>query len=51
MHCIQLTGIIFWASVVTSAFMGIISYYVMVFAERLCMPWQKIAEEKSGGKL
>ncbi len=39
---------IFWASVVTSAFMGIISYYLVVFAERLCLPWQNVAAGKEG---
>lgn len=31
----------FWASVVTSAFMGIISYFIVILAERICMPWRK----------
>lgn len=39
---------IFWASVLTSAFMGIISYYMVVFAERLCLPWQNAAPRKEG---
>ncbi len=39
---------IFWASVLTSAFMGIISFYVVVFAERLCLPWQKATPRKEG---
>ncbi|NTV90497.1 MAG: ABC transporter permease [Clostridiales bacterium] len=37
---------IFWASVVTSAFMGIISFYFVAFAERRLLPW----ENNSGGK-
>lgn len=32
---------VFWASVVTSAFMGIISYFIVVFLEKICMPWNK----------
>lgn len=39
---------IFWASVITSAFMGIISYYIVIFAERLCLPWQNSAPKKEG---
>lgn len=32
---------IFWASVVTSACMGIISYFIVVLAEKICIPWRK----------
>jgi NitT/TauT family transport system permease protein len=32
---------VFWASVVTSAFMGIISYFIVVLLEKICMPWNK----------
>jgi ABC-type nitrate/sulfonate/bicarbonate transport system permease component len=32
---------VFWGSVVTSALMGIISYFIVVFLERICMPWRK----------
>lgn len=32
---------VFWASVVTSAFMGIISYFIVILAEKICMPWKK----------
>lgn len=39
---------IFWASVVTSAFMGIISYYIVVIAERILLPWQNVSLEKEG---
>ncbi|MDR3539970.1 MAG: ABC transporter permease [Desulfosporosinus sp.] len=39
---------IFWASVFTSAFMGIISFYLVVVAERLCLPWQNAAPRKEG---
>ncbi|MDQ7097151.1 ABC transporter permease [Desulfosporosinus sp. PR] len=39
---------IFWASVFTSAFMGIVSFYIVVFAERLCLPWQNSASRKEG---
>lgn len=39
---------IFWASVVTSAFMGIISYYIVVFAERILFPWKNIVTGKEG---
>lgn len=39
---------IFWASVVTSAFMGIFSFYIVVFAERKLLPWQNAAAGKEG---
>jgi len=39
---------LFWASVFTSAFMGIISYYIVVFAERFCLPWQNATPGKDG---
>lgn len=39
---------VFWASVVTSAFMGIISYYMVIFAERVFLPWQHAATKKVG---
>jgi NitT/TauT family transport system permease protein len=32
---------VFWASVVTSACMGIISYFIVILFERICMPWRK----------
>lgn len=32
---------IFWASVVTSALMGIISYFIIIIAEKIFMPWQR----------
>lgn len=32
---------VFWGSVVTSALMGIVSYFIVVFLERICMPWRK----------
>lgn len=32
---------IFWASVVTSALMGIISYFIVILFEKVCMPWRK----------
>lgn len=32
---------VFWASVVTSALMGIISYFIVILAEKICMPWRK----------
>lgn len=34
---------VFWSSVVTSALMGILSYFVIVFLEKVCMPWRKEA--------
>lgn len=34
---------VFWASVVTSALMGIISYFVVILFEKICMPWRKQA--------
>lgn len=39
---------IFWASVVTSAFMGILSYYLVVTAERFLLPWKNAATVKAG---
>lgn len=32
---------VFWASVVTSAFMGIISYFIVILFEKVCMPWRR----------
>lgn len=32
---------VFWASVVTSALMGIISYFIVILAEKICIPWRK----------
>lgn len=37
---------IFWASVITSAAMGIISYYGVVFVEKLLFPWQSVAKKE-----
>ena len=39
---------IFWASVITSAFMGIISYYIVVFIQKILLPWQNIAPGEAG---
>lgn len=39
---------IFWASVITSALMGIISYFIIIFAEKLMVPWQKQSIVKAG---
>ncbi|SPF51841.1 Binding--dependent transport system inner membrane component family protein [Candidatus Desulfosporosinus infrequens] len=39
---------IFWASVFTSAFMGIISFYIVIFVERLCLPWKNADPRKDG---
>jgi NitT/TauT family transport system permease protein len=39
---------IFWASVLTSALMGILSYYAVVFAEKICIPWKNIKIKKAG---
>lgn len=41
---------IFWASVMTSAFMGIFSYYIVVLVERICLPWQNSMSKKDGGR-
>jgi len=41
---------IFWASVITSAFMGIIGYYIVVFATRIFVPWQAVSAKKEGGR-
>ena len=32
---------VFWASVITSACMGIFSYFIVIFFEKICMPWRK----------
>lgn len=34
---------VFWASVVTSALMGIIAYFVVILFEEICIPWRKQA--------
>jgi len=39
---------IFWASVVTSAFMGIISYYIVVFIQKMLLPWQNVIPKEAG---
>ncbi len=39
---------VFWASVVTSALMGIISYYVVVITEKVLFPWQNLSSGKGG---
>lgn len=36
---------IFWASVLTCALMGIISYVIVIIAERLLVPWQAAAQK------
>ena len=41
---------IFWASVLTSAAMGIASYLAVLLAERLCVPWRAAALADSGGR-
>ncbi len=41
---------IFWASVFTSAFMGILSYNIVIFAERLMIPWKNVTTTKVGDK-
>lgn len=37
---------IFWASVMTSAFMGIMSYYLVLYIEWLMMPWKRASTKK-----
>ncbi len=39
---------IFWASVVTSALMGIISYYIVILIQKLVLPWQKKSSGEGG---
>lgn len=39
---------IFWASVVTSAALGIISYYLVINAENFFLPWQSASASKGG---
>jgi NitT/TauT family transport system permease protein len=41
---------IFWAAVVTSALMGILSYYIVVLAERVLFPWQNVSLRKAGAR-
>lgn len=38
----------FWASVFTSAAMGIISYTIILFLEKKCIPWKKEVVQKEG---
>ena len=40
----------FWAAVMMSALMGIVSYYIIVFAEKLVIPWKKDDFAKEGGQ-
>jgi NitT/TauT family transport system permease protein len=40
---------IFWASVITSAAMGLISYHLVTFAEKLCIPWQSSTKKAGEG--
>lgn len=40
---------IFWASVVTSAIMGILSYYIVVIAEKFILPWKKNTTPQEAG--
>ena len=39
---------IFWASVVTSALMGIISYYIVILIQKLVLPWHKKSSGEGG---
>ena len=39
---------IFWASVLTSALMGVISYVLVVLAEKLILPWERAARRSVG---
>ncbi len=32
---------VFWSSVITSAIMGIFSYFIIVILEKICIPWKK----------
>ncbi len=41
---------VFWASVITSAFMGIIGYYLVIAAGKIFVPWQDLATQKEGGR-
>jgi NitT/TauT family transport system permease protein len=40
---------VFWSSVLVSAVLGIASYYVIVLAERICMPYRFLDRTKSAG--
>lgn len=39
---------IFWAAVLTSALMGVISYYIVVLAEKIILPWQNVSAKEEG---
>jgi NitT/TauT family transport system permease protein len=39
---------VFWASVIASAAMGILSYLAVLLAERLCLPWEAAALANAG---
>ncbi len=39
----------FWASVITSALLGILGYFVVTLAERILIPWQHAAMKRVGG--
>lgn len=41
----------FWAAVIISAFMGIISYYIVVFAEAALFPWRNLSLRKAGERV
>lgn len=41
---------LFWASVFTSAFMGIISFNLVGLAARIFMPWQERSVKEEGGR-
>jgi hypothetical protein len=38
---------VFWSSVLVSAALGIVSYYLIVFAERIVMPYRYLGESKT----
>jgi len=40
---------IFWASVVTSAIMGILSYYIVILVEKLFLPWKNSTTPQEAG--
>jgi NitT/TauT family transport system permease protein len=42
---------IFWASVLTSALMGILSYYIVILAEKIFLPWQNASSKKEGERV
>ncbi|MDR3207828.1 MAG: ABC transporter permease [Oscillospiraceae bacterium] len=41
-------ALMFWSSILMAALLGITSYYIVFWAERLCIPWAVAARKKAG---